>query len=164
MTNQKPVAPLRFATNEKHEGVRRKTYIERLSLGNINGEMVEMTEMNNHKNINQVEPFDEEVIYKSKKLMSFNINGRDIDIIASGHAVGRMIERDVNEYVVAGNVIALGPERIQQLQATRDEAIIIDEDKNVSVVVGFSQRRITIITVIDKANVFVKKGTEICKL
>lgn len=159
MTNQKPVAPLRSATNEKHEGVRRKTYIERLLLlGNINREMVEME---NNKNTN---PFDEEIIHESKKLMSFNINGRDIDIIASGHAVGRMMERNVNEFVVAGNVIALGPERIQKLQASRDEAMIIDEDKNVSVVVGFSQRRITIITVIDKANVFVKKGTEICKL
>lgn len=117
--------------------------------------------MENNKNTN---PFDEEIIHESKKLMSFNINGRDIDIIASGHAVGRMMERNVNEFVVAGNVIALGPERIQKLQASRDEAMIIDEDKNVSVVVGFSQRRITIITVIDKANVFVKKGTEICKL
>lgn len=72
-----------------------------------------------------------------------------------------MNERNIDRYVVAGSVVALGPERITKLQEDNDEAMIIDKDNNVAVVVGFGRNSITVITVINKSNVFVKSGTQI---
>lgn len=98
---------------------------------------------------------------QNREIAVTKIDGKYYDIIASNHAMERMTERNVDKYVVAGNVIALGPERIAELQKNNDEAIIIDEVNNVSVVVGFGKNHITIITVIAKANVFVKNNTQI---
>lgn len=98
---------------------------------------------------------------QDRKLAIIQIDDKIHEIIASHHAMKRMEKRNVNKYVVAGNVLALGPERIKELQDNEDEAIIIDEANNVSVVVGFSENNITIITVIDKSNVFVKSNTQI---
>lgn len=98
---------------------------------------------------------------QNRELATIKIDGNYYDIIASHHAMERMVERNVDKYVVAGNVLALGPERISELQKNNDEAIIIDEVNNVSVVVGFGKNRITIITVIAKSNVFVKNNTQI---
>lgn len=100
----------------------------------------------------------------NREIASIKIDGKYIDIIASRHAMERMEERNVDKYVVAGNVIALGPERIAQLQEDNDEAIIIDKENDVSVVVGFNSDKVTIITVIGKANVYVKSGTQIFNL
>lgn len=103
--------------------------------------------------------------YQDRLLANININGQQINIVASKHAMERMEERQVDEFVVAGNVLALGKKRIAELHENNDEAIIIDKDKNVSIVIGFGKRnQITIITVIDRANVFVKKNTEICNI
>lgn len=97
----------------------------------------------------------------NRELASVKIDNQTFDIIASHHAMERMEEREVDPYVVTGNVLALGPERIGQLQINNDEAIIIDEVNDVSVVVGVGEQRITIITVIAKSNVFVKNNTKI---
>lgn len=103
---------------------------------------------------------------ENRELAMIKIDGKYHKIVASHHAMKRMDKREVDRYVVAGNVIALGADRIRELQANDDEAIIIDKKKNVSVVIGFSKGDdITIITVIDKAeNIFVKNDTEICTL
>lgn len=104
---------------------------------------------------------------KDRELAMIKIDGKYHKIVASHHAMCRMEkrERNIDPYVVAGNIIALGPDRIRQLQEDNAEAIIIDEKKNVSIVIGFAKGDdITVITVIDKANVFVKKDTEICTL
>lgn len=98
---------------------------------------------------------------QNRELAVIKIDGKYYDIVASQHAIERMEERKVDKYVVAGNVLALGPERISTLQKNHDEAIIIDEVNNVSVVVGFSKKSITVITVISKSNVFVKNNTQI---
>lgn len=66
--------------------------------------------------------------------------------------------------MVAGSVLALGPARINRLQSENEEAMIIDKENNVAVVVGFSPEEIVIITVINKSNVFVKENTTICEI
>lgn len=98
---------------------------------------------------------------QNRELASIKIDGKHHDIIASHHAMERMVERSVDKYVIAGNVLALGPERINELQKNNDEAIVIDEVNNVSVVVGFGKSYITVITVMAKSNVFVKNNTQI---
>lgn len=98
---------------------------------------------------------------QNRELAVIKIDGKYFDVVASRHAMERMEQRNVDKYVIAGNVLALGPERISELQRNNDEAIIIDEVNHVSVVVGFGKNNITIITVIAKSNVFVKSNTQI---
>ncbi len=96
-----------------------------------------------------------------KALATVQIEGTTYSIRATEHALERMEQRDVDGYVVTGNILALGPERLQKLQEANEEAIIIDKQKDVSVVIGFKGNRIQVVTVIDKANCFVKDGTSI---
>jgi len=98
---------------------------------------------------------------KSKSIAQIKINGRTYSIRATIHSLQRMKERNVDEYVVTGCIIALGHDRLLDLQKREAEAIIIDRDKGVSVVIGFTLNKIKVITVIDKSDVFVKSGTEI---
>lgn len=98
---------------------------------------------------------------KDKMIAELKINGAQYSIRATAHAVERMAEREVDQYVVAANVMALGKQRLLELQEAQAEAIVIDEDKNIAVVIGFKKNRIQVITVINKANVFVKKDTVI---
>ena len=97
----------------------------------------------------------------NRELASIEINNKTYKITASHHAVERMEQRNVDAYVVASSVLALGPDRIDALHAQNEEAMIIDKTNNVSVVVGMSPNSITIITVINRANVYVKENTAI---
>ena len=73
-----------------------------------------------------------------------------------------MEERGVDEYVVAGNVMALRKDRLAELQEEQAEAIVIET--KVSGGDWLKGNRIMVVTVIDKAKVFVKKGTVIERL
>lgn len=101
---------------------------------------------------------------KDKAIAIIKIENKTYSIRATAHALERMQQRNVNEYVVTGNIIALGPEELKRLQESGEEAIIIDEDKNISIVIGFKSNRIYVITVIDKSNVFVKRGTTVKRI
>jgi len=99
--------------------------------------------------------------YKEKLIAQLKINGISYSIRATAHAMQRMDEREINEYVISGNIMALGKDKITELQSNNDEAIIIDELKNVAIVIGFKGNRIYVITVINKSNVYVKDNTVI---
>lgn len=98
----------------------------------------------------------------SKDILRFGFDDESYVITASIHARERMMERDVEEGVVSSSIVALGSERLEKLCKTNDEAIVIDSDEGVSVVAGFlSNNKIFIKTVIDKKNVWNKRGTRI---
>jgi len=101
---------------------------------------------------------------KDKGLAQVNIEGRRYGIRATYHALERMEERKIEAETVVGNILLLGKEKIKELQELEQEIIIIDEDTNTSLVIGFKQNKIKVITVINKSNVFVKKGTKIVNL
>ena len=98
---------------------------------------------------------------KSKSIATITIEKQTWSVRATALALQRMRQRGVDEYVVSGTVLALGKDRLQELQEAEEEAIIIDDEKNVSVVIGFRGNRIMVVTVIDKSNVWVKKQTSI---
>lgn len=100
----------------------------------------------------------------NKEIASMTIAGKTYSIETSNHAAERMVERNVDAYVVAGSVLALGPARIDALQAEREDAMIIDKENNIAVVVALRPNEITIVTVINKSNVFVKDNTTICNI
>ncbi len=101
---------------------------------------------------------------KDKLLAKLEINGQQYSIRATAHALQRMEQRGIDEFVVTGNVMALGKEKLQALQVQQEEAIIIDEVSNSAVVIGFVKNTVKVITVINKSNVFVKSNTRIEKL
>ncbi len=98
---------------------------------------------------------------KTESIAIMEIGENKYSIRATAHALSRMAERKIDKFVVAGNVLALGAERIKELQAAQEEAVIIDDAKKISVVIAFKGNKIQVVTVIDKANIFVKKGTTV---
>ena len=98
---------------------------------------------------------------KDKCLATIKINKEQYSIRATFHSLERMEQRKIDEYVITGNILALGEETLKELQRTQEEAIIIDETTNSSVVIGFKKNTIKVITVINKSNVFVKSNTRI---
>lgn len=92
------------------------------------------------------------------------INNLNFMIHASTHALKRMTQRNINKYAISGSIIALGKDALLSIQESKDQAILIDERRNISIVFAVKNYRIDIITVINKSNVFVKKNTKIVKL
>ena len=101
---------------------------------------------------------------KDKCLSQITIEKQSYSIRATGHSIERMKQRNIDEYVVTGNILALGKERLLKLQQTQEEAIIIDELTNTSIVIAFKKNTIKVVTVINKSNVFVKSNTMIVTL
>ena len=103
---------------------------------------------------------------KEISIATTKVNGQTYSVRASGHAVERMEQRGVDKTIVAGNILSLGEKRIAEMQKNNDEAIIIDKQNGVSVVIGFrpNVNQIRILTVIPKSNVFVKSNTKVITL
>lgn len=89
------------------------------------------------------------------------IEGCPVTIEDTSHSISRYADRGINEYAVYGSIIALGEKILDYKDKT--EFMIIDEDINVAIVCSLHANggdiTIDIITVIDKADVWVKKGT-----
>lgn len=101
---------------------------------------------------------------KDAKLATLTIAKQTYSIRATAHAMERMSERNVSAYVVTSNVLALGPEKLLDLQSKHEEAIVIDELHNCAVVIAFKGNTVKVVTVINKSNVFVKSNTRIERL
>mgnify|MGYP001092671431 CR=1 FL=1 len=101
---------------------------------------------------------------KKKCIATINIEGNTYSIRISNHAQKRMQERNISSYVIAGNILSLGKNRLLQLQKSGEDFIIIDDITNTSIVAGFKNNRMFIITVIDKCNIFVKSETQVVNL
>lgn len=98
---------------------------------------------------------------KDKCLSQIKINKQSFSIRATVHSIERMNERGISEYVVTGNILALGDEILKDMQEKQEEAIVIDKVTNTAIVIGFKKNTIKVITVINKSNVFVKDNTRI---
>lgn len=103
---------------------------------------------------------------KTKRIATINIKGQEISVRASEHCLARMAERGVSEFVVAGNIVSLG-DKLAEIQSGKEEGIVIDEVNKCAVIFGFKPQAPNtcfIITVINRANVFVKNSTRIYRL
>lgn len=101
---------------------------------------------------------------KDKILVKLLFGDRVYTVRASSHARQRMIDRNIEELVVVGNILALGEERLNELYKLQEEAVIIDEDKGVAIVVKFRLNMLTIITVIDTKYIYNNKGVRIINI
>lgn len=91
-------------------------------------------------------------------------NGAQWSLRATDHALGRMAERDVDAYAATSAIIALGERVLTELKDTGDEALVLDQDRGFALVVGFKLNTAWIITVIDKARCYAKRGTRVYQL
>ena len=83
----------------------------------------------------------------------------------SDHSIERMEIRGVDKYCIASAILALG-ERIFKINPTGyDEGVIIDKTKNIAVIFAvetvYKETVVKVITVINRANIFVKTNTKI---
>lgn len=98
-------------------------------------------------------------------IFDFQIGNNNYQITLTKHAKDRMNERNITEDHIIDNVLSLSTNQVKNLNNNASEAIIIDKESGVSVVVGFNKRgRITVITVINKSNVYVKENTVSIKI
>ena len=111
------------------------------------------------------------------KITELRVKKFKIAVYLSNHAEKRLrkristkndIEREVDEYVIASNILALG-RRIESLCEGNEDVAIIDKDMNVTVVAEFiklsdTEGEARIITIIDKTDIYVKEGTTIINL
>jgi len=101
---------------------------------------------------------------KDKLLATLKIKGQDYSIRATIHAQKRMVERRIDEYVVSGNILALGYERLMGYRNTDKEFAIVDKIKNVAIIAAMRRNTVIVITVIDKEDIWIKDGTAIFNL
>lgn len=101
---------------------------------------------------------------KDKLLVQLTFEDRLYSMRATAHARERMVTRDVEEYTVIGNIVALGEERLKDLQDTQEEAVIVDERNDVAIVVAFEKNTINIVTVFDGSNIWNNRGTHMIKI
>ncbi|MFW6312100.1 MAG: hypothetical protein ACOC1K_07690 [Nanoarchaeota archaeon] len=95
----------------------------------------------------------------SKALTTLKIGNDMYSIRTTDHSELRLKQRNIDEYIVISNILSLGKERIQELQNQDKDIMVIDENNNVSICFCFNGNKITIITVIDKSDIFVKRNT-----
>jgi len=103
----------------------------------------------------------------SIKIAEIRIEDKEYEVRMTEHSALRMIDRGIDKFVVTGSIIALG-KRINQIEENGyDEGIVIDKPHNVAVIFAIFKDKYTcksivkIITVINRANVFVKENTKI---
>jgi len=85
-------------------------------------------------------------------------------ILASRHSLQRSRQRSVDMLQVVGAILTFGAQKLDEYSDNQADVMLIDENNNFSVVFAVKKAKIEIITVIDKADCFVKNGTAIAKL
>lgn len=98
-----------------------------------------------------------------KKLMGFHFNGRNFEIRTTDHTYEHL-ERKYDINVICGDIVALGEERLYNYANQGDDVAIVDQNNDLTVIITFEGNQIRVRTVIDKSNVWVRKGTRIFNL
>ena len=102
-------------------------------------------------------------------ILNYEMDNENWEIKMTVHAYERMKERfeDLDEFEVAGDIIALGRNKLRNHIENKDDIAIIDKDKGLSIIVSFDERHknwIKIITLIDKSDIYIKEGTTLEEL
>jgi len=105
--------------------------------------------------------------YKRKagtSINTFTINNKTYSIRLTTHAEQRLTERNIDLFQVTGSILSLGQKTITDYSGSNRDIFIIDKEHNFSVVCNITNRTITIVTCIDNADCWCKKGTIAVKL
>lgn len=94
-----------------------------------------------------------------KELIQFNYGGENYRVNLTKHSQERMEERGVSLNQVIHNISSITLDELEHLSEHSSEAMIINKDSLVNVVLGFKQNTITVITVIKKKDPYAKNNT-----
>lgn len=100
--------------------------------------------------------------YKKKvghSINTFTINNNTYSIRLSNHAQQRLTQRNLDLYQVTGSILSLGQQQIEYYAGSNRDIFIKDSQNNFSVVCNIVKNTITIVTVIDNADCWIKSGT-----
>jgi hypothetical protein len=92
-------------------------------------------------------------------ILSFTIQNKTYSIRLTNHAEQRLQERQIDLYQVTGSILSLGQKTITDYSGNNKDIFIMDKQNNFSIVCNITNRTITIVTVIDNADCWVKSGT-----
>ena len=95
---------------------------------------------------------------------SFTIQNKTYSIRLTNHAQQRLTDRSIDIYQVTGSILSLGQQNIEQYSGSNKDIFIMDKEHNFSIVCNIAHRTITIVTVIDNSDCWVKNGTIAVKL
>ena len=102
-------------------------------------------------------------IYRRRKpgrmINSFTIADKTYSIRLTNHAQQRLNQRNIDLFQVIGSILSLGQKTITAYAGSNRDIFILDKEHNFSIVCNISACTITIITVIDSIDCWIKEGT-----
>jgi len=90
---------------------------------------------------------------------SFTIQNKTYSIRLTNHAQTRLQQRQIDLYQTIGSILSLGQKTITAYAGSNRDIFIMDKEYNFSIVCNISACTITIITVIDSIDCWIKEGT-----
>lgn len=90
---------------------------------------------------------------------SFTIANKTYSIRLTNHAQQRLIDRQLDLYQVTGSILSLGQKTITVYSGSNRDIFIMDKVNNFSIVCNITGCTITIVTVIDSIDCWIKQGT-----
>lgn len=90
---------------------------------------------------------------------TFTLNNKTYSIRLTNHANQRLTQRNIDLFQCIGSILSLGEKTITTYSGSNRDIFIQDKPNNFSIVCNISACTITIITVIDNADCWIKQGT-----
>jgi len=90
---------------------------------------------------------------------SFTIADKTYSIRLTNHAQQRLNQRNIDLFQVIGSILSLGKKTITAYSGSNKDIFIMDKEHNFSIVCNITGCTITIVTVIDNADCWIKNGT-----
>lgn len=94
----------------------------------------------------------------------YKINDITFEVRISEHADLRLKQRKLDIFMVTGAIFSLGQTKINDYRDTGRDIFVMDKINKLSVVCCIEGNIITIITVLDKIDCYIKTGTDIVNL
>lgn len=94
-----------------------------------------------------------------KQVTQFTIQNKTYSIRLTNHAELRLKQRNVDLYQTIGSILSLGENKIKSYSGSNKDIFIMDKENGFSIVCNIEARTITIVTVIDKVDCYIKNGT-----
>ena len=90
---------------------------------------------------------------------SFTIQNKTYSIRLTNHAEQRLNQRKLDLFQVIGSILSLGEKTITAYSGSNRDIFILDKEHNFSIVCNISACTITIVTVIDSIDCWIRQGT-----
>ena len=94
-----------------------------------------------------------------KQLKTIEVNEDKFYINSTSHFLEKIKEREISTDLVVKTILDIGKERLADLEKRNIEVMVINQEKELSVIVGMSGNDITIMTAINKKDIIVKEDT-----